>query len=152
MESWDDELEGKCQALKLQLLMSVLFRSSKSLSRTKNILCFQITLLLLGSQHNSFVFYPKSVGIRDCMEALASLYSAHTRQQTLGGCSELPSTPSHGKPQGCFLRHRVPAKMQGSMRLTFITCWARMGWLAISWPRSTVAICSQYCRAWAGSP
>ena len=143
---------------KLQLLKPVPFRSSKSLSRIKNILCFQIALLLLGSQHNSFVFYPKSVGIRGPMEVLALLYSAHTRQQTLGGCSELPSIPSRVKPRGCFPPHRVLngyhtlPRMQEGTRLTFITCWARTGWLAGSWPRSAVAICSQYCRAWAGSP
>lgn len=82
MQPWDDA--GKCQASTLQLLNSVLFRSSKSPSRVENILCFQITLLLLGSQQNSivFCFNPKSASIRDPVEVLALSCSAHPRQQT----------------------------------------------------------------------
>lgn len=97
MHPWDDVLEGKCQTHTLQLLKSVPFRSSKSPSRIENILCFQITLLLLGSQHNSFVFYPKSMGIRGPAEMLALPCSEHARQQYVGDYSELPSTPGHGE-------------------------------------------------------
>lgn len=102
MHPWDNVLEGKCQTLTLQLLKSVPFRSSKSPSRIENILCFQITLLLLGSQHNSFVFYPKSMGIRGPAEVLALPCSEHARQQYVGGLLSCQAPPAMGKPRGRF--------------------------------------------------
>lgn len=157
---WNDGMRHRRGKVELSDLSLCHFDIQKNLSRIKNILCFQVTLLLLGSQHNSFVFCPKSVGVRDPPHGgvgFAAL-SAHRAANPGGAAQSCQAPPAAGKPPGCsppprlLSGYRAPPRMQEGTRLTFTTCWARTEGLASSWPRSAAAICSQYCRAWAGSP